>query len=200
MSEAGDKRTSDGAGRDDGAEPPRPAWWRTAVLLVTAAVLLVADLVSKVLVVATLSRHEPVRLLGGMIYLTEARNPGAAFSFAEGATILFTVVAAAVIVVIIRTASQLRSTAWALALGLILGGAAGNLTDRLFRAPGPLRGAVVDWISLFDPYGRVWPIFNLADSGIVCGGILAVALAFFGYEMDGRRRGRPGAASGRSAR
>jgi signal peptidase II len=74
-------------------------------------------------------------------------------------------------------------------LGLILGGAAGNLVDRVFRSPAPFRGHVVDWISVFDPYGRVFPIFNLADSGIVCGGILAVLLALRGLEMDGSRGG-----------
>jgi signal peptidase II len=173
----------------DPAARPR----RTAVLAVTAAGLFVADLVTKVLVVAELAGREPVRLLGGALYLTYARNPGAAFSFAEGATVLFSAVAAIVVAVIVRTASRLRSLPWAICLGLILGGAAGNLVDRTFRSPGPLRGQVVDWISAFDPAGRVWPIFNVADSGIVVGGILAVLLAALGYEMDGtrHRRGDP---------
>ena len=132
-----------------------------------------------------------------------ARNPGAAFSFAEGATVVFTAVAAIVIVVIVRTASKLRSTAWAISLGLVLGGAAGNLVDRLFRSPAPLRGWVVDWISLRSPDGRMlFPIFNLADSGIVCGGILAVLLALLGVR-DGRhprRQGRAGPAAGPAPR
>jgi len=160
------------------------------VLALTAAGVLLADLVSKILVVAELLGRPPVTLPGGFLWLTHARNPGAAFSFAEGATVLFTAVAAAVIAVIARTASKLRSTAWAISLGLVLGGAAGNLVDRLFRSPGPLRGHVVDWISLRTPDGRMlFPIFNLADSGIVCGGILAVLLAVLGYEMDGSRSG-----------
>jgi signal peptidase II len=85
--------------------------------------------------------------------------------------------------VIVRTARLLQSRAWATALGLLLGGALGNLSDRLFRAPGPLRGHVVDWIAL--PH---WPVFNIADSAIVTGGLLAVLLAFRGVEMDGSRR------------
>ncbi len=93
--------------------------------------------------------------------------------------------------IIVRAASRLRSTGWAVALGLILGGAAGNLVDRLARAPGPLRGAVVDWISLLDPYGPVWPIFNLADSAIVCGGVCAVVLVLLGFDIDGGRRTGP---------
>ncbi len=137
----------------------------------------------------------PVKLPGDFLWLVHARNPGAAFSFAEGATVVFTAVAAIVIVVIVRTASKLRSTAWAISLGLVLGGAAGNLVDRLFRSPAPLRGWVVDWISLRSPDGRMlFPIFNLADSGIVCGGILAVLLALLGVR-DGRhprRQGRAG--------
>lgn len=160
------------------------------MLVGTAILVLALDLVSKVLVVAKLMHRPPVKLPGDFLWLVHARNPGAAFSFAEGATVVFTAVAAIVIVVIVRTASKLRSTAWAISLGLVLGGAAGNLVDRLFRSPAPLRGWVVDWISLRSPDGRMlFPIFNLADSGIVCGGILAVLLALLGVEMDGSRGG-----------
>jgi signal peptidase II len=170
---------------------PSPAGRRRIGLLATVAVLvLAADMLSKMVVVATLSDRPPVRLLGGLVYLIEARNAGAAFSFAQGATVLFTAIAALVIVVILRSAPQLRSLPWAVCLGLILGGAAGNLCDRLFRSPGPLRGRVVDWISVFDPGGRVWPVFNLADSAIVVGGVLAVLLAFAGFELTGTRNRR----------
>jgi signal peptidase II len=68
----------------------------------------------------------------------------------------------------------------------VLGGALGNLGDRLFRAPGLGRGWVVDWISLFGPDGEHWPIFNLADSAIVCGAITAAVLAVRGIDLDGR--------------
>jgi signal peptidase II len=170
------------------------------VLAAAAITVLVLDLVSKILVVAKLMDRPPVKLPGGFLWLVHARNPGAAFSFAAGATVVFTAVAVVVIVVIVRTASKLRSTAWAISLGLVLGGAAGNLIDRLFRSPGPLRGEVVDWISLRSPGdGRMlFPIFNLADSGIVCGGILAVLLALIGLEMDGTR-GRKQPAPGPAA-
>jgi signal peptidase II len=165
---------------------------RTAALAGTAGTVLLLDIVSKLLVVAKLQDRPPVKLPTGYLWLTHARNSGAAFSFAEGATVLFTAVAVVVIVVIVRTASKLRSTAWAISLGLVLGGAAGNLIDRVFRSPAPLRGQVVDWISLRTPDGRMlFPIFNLADSGIVCGGILAVLLAILGYEMDGTRGSTP---------
>jgi signal peptidase II len=163
---------------------------RTRLLLGIAAGILALDLVTKLVVVATLSDREPLRLLGGALYLTEARNTGAAFSFAEGATVAFTLIAVVVVVVIVRVARRLFSTGWAIALGLVLGGAVGNLVDRVFRDPGFLRGGVVDFLSLFDPYGRVWPIFNVADSAIVCGGILGALLAVRGIEFDGSR-GRP---------
>lgn len=167
-----------------GAPHRRP---RTRLLVAVAAAVLAVDLVSKLVVVATLSGAVPVRLLGGALYLTQARNTGAAFSFAEGATVLFTLIAVAVAVVIVRASRRLFATGWAVSLGLVLGGAVGNLVDRVFRDPGFLRGGVVDFISLFDPYGRVWPIFNAADSAIVCGGVLGAVLAFRGIEFDGSR-------------
>ena len=170
-----------------GPEEDRPRRRRTGLLVGLAAFVLVADLVSKLVVVARLHPGQDVRVLGGLIYLTELRNVGAAFSFAEGATILFTVIAVVVAVVIVRTARRLRSAAWATALGLVLGGALGNLVDRLFRAPGFGRGGVVDWMSLFAPDGQVWPVFNIADSAIVCGGILGALLALRGIEFDGSR-------------
>ena len=95
-----------------------------------------------------------------------------------------------------RIARRLRSTGWAVALGLVLGGALGNLADRIFRAPGPLQGHVVDVVSLFAPDGSVWPVFNLADSSIVTGGVLLVLLALTGRELDGTRVVRQHAAKG----
>ncbi|HVB27139.1 MAG TPA: signal peptidase II [Mycobacteriales bacterium] len=153
-----------------------------AVLVGVAALVVGADVASKVAVVAELSMRPPVRLLGGLLTLTLTRNPGAAFSIGTGATVLFTAVAAGVVVAIARSARRLRSMSWAIALGLLLGGALGNLGDRLFRAPGPLRGYVVDWIRL--PH---WPVFNLADSAIVVGGALLVLLSSRGVGIDGRR-------------
>jgi signal peptidase II len=129
-----------------------------------------------------------VRILGGAIYLDIARNSGAAFSLGTGFTVLLTIVALAVVAIILRTASRMRSIGWAIALGLILGGALGNLADRIFREPGVGRGHVVDWISLFGPYGEHWPIFNLADSAICCGAVLAAVLAIVGIELDGGRQ------------
>ncbi|MBO2465884.1 signal peptidase II [Actinomadura sp. LCR2-06] len=152
------------------------------MLIAVALAALAADIVSKTIVVATLQDRAPVRLLGGLLTLRETRNSGAAFSIGTGYTIVFTVIACGVVVAILRTARNLRSLPWAACLGLLLGGAIGNLIDRLFRAPAPLKGHVVDWIEF--PH---YPVFNLADSAIVCGGILAVVLAARGLQIDGTR-------------
>ncbi len=160
---------------------------RTRLLLTLATLVLLVDLATKLLVVATIERGEDVRVLGGLVYLTHARNTGAAFSFAEGFTVVFTLIAVAVSVVILRTARRLFSTGWAVALGLVLGGALGNLVDRVFREPGFLRGGVVDFVSVFAPDGEVYPVFNVADSAIVCGGVLGAVLAIRGIEFDGTR-------------
>ena len=148
-----------------------------------ALAVLALDIVTKVVVVATLSnRLVPISLLGGFLHLRVSRNPGAAFSLGTSLTALYSLIAITVIIVILRTSRRIRSLPWAITLGLLLGGATGNLTDRIFRYPGPFRGWVVDWIQV--PH---WPVFNLADSAIVCGGILAVLLSARGIRLDGLR-------------
>jgi signal peptidase II len=196
------------AGDHDIASPPdaggtRPSRFpRILLFAVVGAVVVALDAISKVLVVdhfdthGGLSAHPAIRLIGGAIYLVETRNSGAAFSLGTGFTVLLTVVAVVVVAFILRTAGRMRSAGWAIALGLVLGGALGNLGDRLFRDPGVGRGHVVDWISLFSSDGHVWPIFNLADSAIVCGAVLCAVLALAGIEIEGRpprgrRHGRP---------
>jgi signal peptidase II len=170
-----------GAGASDG-DPPRRR--RVAVLACVAVFVLAADIVTKAVVVAHLRPDQPVHVIGNILEFWLTRNPGAAFSVGTGETAVFTVIAFGVIVYIARTARKLYSVGWAIALGLLLGGAMGNLGDRIFRSPGLFRGYVVDWIGVVPRY---YPIFNLADSAIVCGGILTVILALRGYHLDGTR-------------
>lgn len=177
----GDSPGSPADHQDESGAPVRRR--RAGLLAVVALTTLALDVVSKLLVVAQREGHVPIRILGRILQIEVSRNSGAAFSFAQGATLAFTAVAVAVVVVIIRSARKLRSAPWALSLGLLLGGALGNLVDRLLRSPGVGRGAVVDWIHVIN-----FPIFNAADSGIVVGGILAVLLAGRGLELDGSRR------------
>ena len=171
-----------------------PARRRIGVLIGVAALVYAADVISKVIVVATLTETVPVPVVGSLLRLDYIRNPGAAFSLgADGYTVVFTLIAAAVIVAVLRVARTLASRAWAVALGLLLGGALGNLTDRIARGPGPLRGWVVDFIQL--PH---WPVFNLADSAICCAGALMVLLTLLGLRPDGHaeRGNRSGEARG----
>jgi signal peptidase II len=142
--------------------------------------VLVLDQATKTAVVAHLAEGERRRLVGSILQLQLTRNAGAAFSTATGMTWVLTVVAVAVVVVVVRVASRLQSQIWAVTLGLLLGGALGNLSDRLFRAPGVARGHVVDFLEL--PH---WPIFNVADSAIVTAGVLVVLLTLLGVGLDG---------------
>lgn len=173
-----------------------PTRWRTALLLAIALAVLAVDAATKALVVAKIAPGDNIRILGGLVYLTNIRNPGAAFSMATSMTWVLAVIALAVVAFIIRMAPKLRSTPWAVCLGLVLGGALGNLTDRIFRAPGVLRGHVVDFVSVFGPDAVHFPAFNAADSAITVGGVILVAVAIFGHDYDGTshrsRRRRPG--------
>jgi signal peptidase II len=155
---------------------------RIGLLIGVAVFVIAADVISKSIVVAKMSDRGPIRLLGGLLTITLTRNGGAAFSIGTSMTIVFTVIAVGVIVYILRAARNLRSIGWAVTLGLLLGGATGNLIDRIFRAPAPFQGHVVDWIEL--PH---WPVFNLADSSIVCAGVLVVLLALRGIRLDGTK-------------
>src|SRR5580658_7469905 len=163
---------------------------RIGVLLGVAAFVLAADLISKAIVTAHIRLGADIHLIGSVLMLTQVRNGGAAFNIGgTSMTIVFTVIAFGVVIYIARTARKLYSLGWAVALGLLLGGAMGNLGDRIFRAPGLFRGDVVDWIAVT----RYYPIFNVADSAIVCGGILTVLLAIRGYHLDGTRGEVPAA-------
>jgi signal peptidase II len=166
---------------DDPGDRVRPAG-RLALILAVAGGVLALDVGTKLLAVAELTDREPISLLGGLLTLRLVRNPGAAFGMAQGLTVVFTCVAAAVVIVILRLARRLQSTWWAVALGLVLGGALGNLLDRLLRSPGPGRGHVVDFLEL-----PRWPVFNLADSAIVVAGLLMVGLSARGVPHGAER-------------
>jgi signal peptidase II len=131
-----------------------------------------------------------VPIIGDTVSWTLVRNSGAAFSFATGYTWVLTLIAISVVVGILLIGRRLVSTWWAIGLGMILGGALGNLVDRFFRGPGPLRGHVVDFLSV-----GWWPVFNVADPAVVGGAILLVALSLFGYDYDSDERSTGGASS-----
>jgi len=156
----------------------------TVALFLTAAAVYLADRVTKMWAASRLADDGPIDVIEGVLTLRFASNPGGAFSLGTSAPWFF---AAATIVVsglIVVKAFRPRATVQAVSLGAILGGALGNLTDRITRGPG-FTGEVVDFIDL-----HVWPVFNLADSAIVVG---AVALATWSLAST---RGSDGAATG----
>jgi signal peptidase II len=158
-----------------------------ALVGLTALFMVAVDQVTKHLAVTELDGQPAVRLLGGLLYLDLTRNSGAAFSIGTNMTIVFPIIAFVVLGGIVWFAWRVRSLTWAVGLGLVMGGAAGNLADRIFRAPGPLRGEVVDFISVFAPGGQAFPIFNMADTSLFCGVVLILFLEFTGRARDGTR-------------
>ena len=148
-------------------------------LAITALVVVVLDQISKALAVMHLENNEPIKVLGSLLKFSFARNSGAAFSFATGATFVFTALAFGACLGIIWYSKKISSTAWAIVLGAIFGGALGNLLDRIFRTPKGFQGHVVDFIEL--PH---YPIFNLADSAIFCAAIAGIVLTFRGVTVS----------------
>ncbi len=157
-----------------GADRLSTAGRRALTLYGIAAVVLTADRVTKVLAERSL-QDGPVELIPGVLHLTYTTNPGGAFGLFGGIPWLFASISVAVIVAIVIASRKLPATSSAIGLGLVLGGALGNMVDRAIRGPA-FSGEVVDFIDL-----QVWPIFNLADSAIVIGAFL-VALAAFRRE------------------
>jgi signal peptidase II len=154
------------------------------LLGVAALVIYVTDQVTKMLVVDGLVEGQPVQILGDFLVFNFVRNPGAAFSLASGSTWIFSILATVVTAAIIIFARKIKSLAWAVVFGLLLGGTLGNLTDRLFREPSFGEGHVIDFISM--PW-MLPAIFNVADIAIVSSMILFVLLTIFGINIDGTR-------------
>ncbi|MDP2014874.1 MAG: signal peptidase II [Actinomycetota bacterium] len=128
----------------------------------------------------------PIEIIGSLLRLTYTENTGAAFSMGNGFTWVFSIVALVVVIVIIRSARELGSVLWAIALGGLLGGALGNLIDRLTREPGFGQGYVVDFIQLPN-----FPVFNVADMSLTLSAVLMVVLALKGVDYRGAAAGSP---------
>jgi signal peptidase II len=169
--------------------PPAVRRSLVAALGVTAVLVLAADQVSKAWAVAALTGDPaPTPVIDGWLQLRLVFNSGAAFSLATGTTWIFTIIASVVAVLILRIARRLGSRGWALALGLLLGGAVGNLVDRLARPPGVGRGHVVDFIEYLRFPFMEFPVFNVADSCIVTAAVLIALLGAREVPIDGRRQ------------
>jgi signal peptidase II len=150
-------------------------------MAVTAVVAYVADQITKLWALDSLAPGQPTGVVGDLIQLNLIRNAGAAFSIANRATWVLTIIAVGVLIFVLRTARRIGSRAWAWALGMLLGGSLGNLTDRMVRPPGPGRGQVVDFIDYFGLF-----IGNVADVAIVGAAFLIGLLSLRGIGVDGR--------------
>lgn len=157
----------------------RRLWFRFAAV---ALVVYALDVGSKILAVAELTGREDIPLVGDLLVLHLTRNPGAAFSTGTQFTEVLSCIAIIAVFVVLWLSRRLGNATWAAALGFLLAGVAGNLTDRLLREPGPLRGHVIDFLMLPN-----WPVFNFADMAINAGAILILVQAFRGIHIDGTR-------------
>ncbi len=152
-----------------------------ALLLGIAAVVLVLDQATKTWALAALTPGQPVDLVGSAIRLNLIRNPGAAFSLGDGKTWVLTIVSLVILAWVLVAVRRVDNRGWAVPLGLLLGGAVGNLVDRLVREPGPGRGHVVDFIDYFG-----WFIGNVADIAIVVAAGVIMVLAYRGTPLGSR--------------
>jgi signal peptidase II len=162
-------------------EPSRPRHRARLVFAVVAVVAYALDLGSKQWALAALADGD-VSVVGDLLTLHLTFNPGAAFSTGTDFTIVFTCLAMVAVVVVLWLSRRLGSTGWAVALGILLGGVAGNLTDRIVRDPEPFHGHVVDFLMLPN-----WPVFNVADMCINLAAGLIIVQSFRGVALDGSR-------------
>lgn len=156
---------------------------RTYVRLfaVVSLVALAIDQISKVVAVEKLQGRDSIEIVPGLLSLTFLRNPGAALGTGSGYTLILSVVAIAVSIGVIRVASRLRDRGWAVGLGLLLAGALGNLSDRVFREPSPLKGHVVDFLD-WGPF-----VGNIADVWLTIAAVVIIWRSWRGVGLDGSR-------------
>ena len=140
---------------------------RTRTIWLTAGTIWLFDYVTKSWALSNFS-SDPQPVIGTLLQFTLLKNSGAAFSLASGFTLIFSLLAVAVIATIVRYAARITSRGWLTCAGLLLGGVLGNLTDRIFREPGFFLGHVIDWIQIPN-----WPVFNIADIAISTAATLA---------------------------
>lgn len=157
-------------------------------LIGVAALVFVLDQLAKAWAVANLPEGRPQHVIGDLLIFQRVENPGAAFSIASGSTWIFSIIAALVVGFLLWYARRIRSIGWSVLFGLLLGGTAGNLTDRLTRPPGFGVGHVVDFLQI----PLLPAIFNVADTAIVSSMCLFVLLTLAGIGLDGRRATRAG--------
>lgn len=173
-----------------GGANPLSARTRAGFIYILAAIIAVADQVTKAWAVASLRPGDTRPVIDGVLHWTLYRNPGSAFGFLASVPALFTIIATVIAISIVVLARRPHPAATATAMALLLGGALGNLVDRVSRPPGFPSGHVVDFIDL-----RVWPVFNIADMAITTGALLIVVSSWIAERRDARVVPPDGAAS-----
>jgi signal peptidase II len=166
---------------------------RLALVYGTAAVVVALDQLTKWLVVRNLGEGRPLRVIGSFVQLRYTTNSGGAFSLLTGAPLFFALTATVIAGGIVYAARRAQGRAMLFALGLLLGGALGNLLDRLFRGEVPFHGEVVDFVKV-----GPWPVFNLADSCITIAGVLLAFLLSRTEETPSQDGAAGGEETGRS--
>ena len=171
-----------GASLTDSDADQRPRRRPLALFFGVAVTAYLLDLGTKILAVQHLDPQRPMALLGDFLQLTLVRNPGAAFSTGTSYTLVLSLVAVGAVLVVLWLSRRLGDRLWAFGLGCLLGGVLGNLTDRVFREPGVMRGHVVDFLELPN-----WPVFNIADICINVAAGVIILQAFRGVSYTGER-------------
>ncbi|MCW2829499.1 MAG: signal peptidase [Aeromicrobium sp.] len=170
-----------GASLSPGDDPAATTTTYVRLFAIVAAVSLVLDQVTKFVAVEKLQGRDSIEIIPGVLSLTFLRNAGAALSTGAGFTLVLSLVAITVCVAVVRVSTRLRDRGWAVGLGLLLAGALGNLVDRIFRQPAPLKGHVVDFID----YGVF--VGNVADIALTFAALIIVWRAWRGIRLDGTR-------------
>jgi len=170
---------------DSGGGAHKRSWKWTVVFGGVGLLILFLDQLTKALALAHLTPGEPVNVIGTLLKFNLIRNSGAAFSLGAGYTPYISAIQIAVALGVVYLSRKLGSAVWAVAFGLLFGGAVGNILDRIFREPSPFHGHVVDFLQT--PH---WAIFNVADMAVTSAAALLVIQTLRGIRLDGTREHR----------
>ncbi|TDW94034.1 signal peptidase II [Kribbella pratensis] len=186
--QAGTPDTPEPADTPSAGSPSSPAghsWKWTVVFGGVGLLVLLLDQVTKAIALAQLTPGEPVNVVGSLLKFNLIRNSGAAFSLGAGYTPYIAAIQITVALGVVYLSRKLGSAGWAVAFGLLFGGAVGNILDRIFREPSPFHGHVVDFLQT--PH---WAIFNVADMAVTSAAVLLVIQTLRGIKLDGTREHR----------
>ncbi|HEY9335132.1 MAG TPA: signal peptidase II [Kribbella sp.] len=174
---------ADATSADENGGGRKPPSWRLMVVFAAVGLLVLGlDQLTKALALQQLTPGDPVNVIGSLLKFNLIRNPGAAFSLGSDFTPVISAVQIIVAVGVVWLSRRLGSVGWAVAFGLLFGGAVGNITDRIFREPSAFHGHVVDFLQT--PH---WAIFNVADMAVTSAAILLVIQTLRGIKLDGSK-------------